>query len=334
MFRKLLLPILLILALALGACNSAASTPASTAAPGGAPTTDTAIVGSTEAPAVTPTPSIVLSDGLDRTVMLSEPAKRIVSLAPSNTEILFAIGAGSQVAGRDDFSDYPEEAKSVQSIGSTYGDLNTEAIVALKPDLVLAAGITTPEQVKTLEDLGLTVYLLGNPSDFPGLYDNISIVGQLTGREKEASALNDTLVARVNAVTGKLLGSGQRPKVFYEVDGADPTKPWTTGPGTFIATMMALAGGNNVGSVLSDQFAQISSEELIKQNPEFIILGDTAFGVTVESIGQRPGWAQMAAVQNKQVYAFDDNLASRPGPRLVDGLEQMAKIINPTITFP
>ena len=330
MFRKLLLPILLILALALSACNSGTTTPAGTAAPGEAPPAAV----SNEAPLATPTPSIVLSDGLDRTVMLSEPAKRIVSLAPSNTEILFAIGAGSQVVGRDDFSDYPEEAKSVQSIGSTYGDLNTEAVVALKPDLVLAAGITTPEQVKTLEDLGLTVYLLGNPPDYPGLYDNISIVGQLTGREKEASALNDTLVARVNAVTGKLVGSGQRPKVFYEVDGSDPAKPWTTGPGTFIATMMALAGGNNVGSVFTDPYAQISSEELIKQNPEVIILGDTAFGVTIESIGQRPGWAQIAAVQSRRVYAFDDNLASRPGPRLVDGLEQMAKILNPTITFP
>jgi iron complex transport system substrate-binding protein len=325
MFRKLLLPILLILALASSACNSTPPTPAPT---------DAATQEPTAAPAVTPTPSIILSDGLDRRVELYEPAQRIISLAPSNTEILFAVGAGSQVVGRDDFSDYPEEAKKVESIGSTYGDLNTEAIVALEPDLVLAAEINSPEQVKTLEDLGLTVYWLGNPADYPGLYDNISIVGQLTGREKEAAALNDSLVARVNAVTGKLTGSGPRPKVFYEVDGSDPTKPWTTGPGTFMATMIALAGGDNVGSVLADPFAQISSEELIKQNPEYILLGDAAFGVTPESIGQRPGWASMAAVQKGQVYAFDDNLASRPGPRLVDGLETMAKILNPTITFP
>jgi iron complex transport system substrate-binding protein len=331
MLRKLFL--ITLLALLSGACTSTPPTP--TAAITGESAAETAAPPeSTAAPAVTPTPSIILSDGLDRRVELYSPAQRIISLAPSNTEILFAIGAGSQMVGRDDFSDFPEEAKKVESIGATFGDLNTETIVALKPDLVLAAEINSPEQVKTLEDLGLTVFWLGNPLDFPGLYDNISIVGQLTGREQEAAALNDSLVARVNAVTGQLVGSGQRPKVFYEVDGSDPTKPWTTGRGTFIATVIALAGGDNVGSVLPEQYAQISSEELIQQNPEFIILGDSAFGVTPESIGQRPGWAAIAAVQKGQVYPFDDNLVSRPGPRLVDGLEAMAKILNPTITFP
>ncbi len=148
-------------------------------------------------PAPTPTPTqpkpIVLTDGLKRTISLPTPAKRVVSMAPSNTEILFAIGAGSQVVGRDEFSDYPVEAKSLPSVGGSYGKYNMEAIVNLQPDLVLATEINTKEQVKTLEDLGLTVYLLPNPTDFDGMYQYLMTVAQLTGHETQASSLIERL---------------------------------------------------------------------------------------------------------------------------------------------
>lgn len=279
-----------------------------------------------------PTPAaLAFTDGLGREISLNGPAQKVISLAPSNTEILFAIGAGSQVVGRDNLSDYPAEAANVADIGSAYEALNTELIVSLEPDLVLAAEINTPEQVKALEDVGLTVYYLKNPVTLEAMYTNLEIVAQLTGHENEAATLIESLSARVDAVTQKVAGLTEKPTVFYEIDGTDPSKPWTSGPGTFIDTLITMAGGVNIGGVLSDQFAQISAEEIVLQDPDFIILGDSAFGVTVESIGQRAGWEELTAVKNNSIFPFDDNLASRPGPRLVDGLEALLAILHPDL---
>jgi iron complex transport system substrate-binding protein len=284
------------------------------------------------APQATPTPAaLAFTDGLGREISLTGPAQRVVSLAPSNTEILYAIGAGSQVVGRDNLSDYPAEVANVTDIGSAYEPLNTELIVSLEPDLVLATEINTPEQVKALEDVGLTVYYLKNPVTLEQMYTNLEIVAQLTGHEDKAATLIESLSARVDAVTQKVAGLTEKPTVFYEIDGTDPSKPWTSGPGTFIDTLINMAGGVNIGGVLSDQFAQMSAEEIVLQDPDFIILGDSAFGVTVESIGQRAGWEDLTAVKNNSIFPFDDNLASRPGPRLVDGLEALLAILHPDL---
>ncbi|MFN3491803.1 MAG: ABC transporter substrate-binding protein [Anaerolineales bacterium] len=275
--------------------------------------------------------ALTYTDGLGREVTLEGPAQRIVTLAPSLTELLFAVGAGSQVVGRDDYSDFPAEALDVASIGSTYGALNTEAILALEPDLVIAAEVNTPEQVKSLEDLGITVYYLKNPITFTELYDQVRWAGTITGHEEEANALADSLSARVDSVAEAVSTLEERPTVFYEIDGTDTSKPWTTGPGTFMDTMITMAGGINIGGVLNEPFAQISVEEIVLQDPDFIILGDTLFGVTIESIAERAGWADLTAVKENRIFAFDDNLASRPGPRLVDGLEELLKILHPEL---
>jgi iron complex transport system substrate-binding protein len=338
MFRKFALT-LITLAVLLSACApSATPTAAPTSAPRIDPTTAPApTTAPTVEPTATPAPTkpadqaITLTDGLKREVKLAQPAQRVISIAPSNTELLFAIGAGSQLIGRDDLSDFPADAKSIENIGSAFGKLNTEAIVALKPDLILAAEINAPEQVKTLEDLGLTVYWLANPQDFDGLYANLKIVGTLTGHAAEADQLSKSIETRYKAVTEKVATSSKKPSVFYEIDATDPTKPYTTGPGTFIDKLIDLAGGHNIGQALKDQFAQISSEELIKVNPDIIVLGDSLYGVTPESIAQRAGWDKLSAVKNKAVYTFDDNLVSRPGPRLIDGLEAFAKLFHPEL---
>ena len=277
---------------------------------------------------LTPT---TLTDGMGRTVTLSAPAQRVISLSPSNTEILFAIGAGAQVVGRDEFSDYPAEASALPSVGGSMGKYNFEQIAALKPDLVLAGALQTPEQIKTLEDLGLNVYVLTNPTDLDGMYKDLQTVGKLTGKEAEAEKLAASLKARVDAVEAKLSQTSERPLVFYELDGSTPDKPWTSGPNTFISTLIAKAGGKNVGDALESEWAQISQEALIAQNPTIILLGDAAYGTTPEQVAQRPGWDAIAAVKAGKVYPFDDNLLSRPGPRLVDGLEALAKLIHPEL---
>jgi iron complex transport system substrate-binding protein len=325
MIRKSCLTYLLALMLLLGACS-----PATPVLPTTVPTAAVTVTAdSSHTPA-----SIVLVDGLGRSVSLSTPAQRIVSLAPSNTEILFAIGAGAQVIGRDRNSDYPEEAKKVADIGGSdvYDKLNTELILSVKPDLVLAAHITPPEQIKQLEDLGLTVFMLSNPADLGAMYTNLRTAAQLTGRESETDALILSLQARVKAVEDKVTNAQEKPLVFYEIDSTDMKAPWTSGPGTFIDALISMAGGRNVGKSLKDQWAQISLEELVRQDPDLILLGDTVWGgMTPELVKQRAGWEAMNAVKNDRIFPFDDNTMSRPGPRLVDGLEALAKLLHPDL---
>lgn len=281
------------------------------------------------APALPLTTPLSLTDGLGRQLELAEPAKTIVSLAPSNTEILYAIGAGNLLIGRDDFSDFPEQVKSVKPVGAN--PYNLEEIVALNPDLVLLAEINTPELATQLQELGLATYYVKNPTNFDGLFANISALGELTGHSNEADALNQSLTARVKVVEEKLALVEGAPVVYYELDASDPAKPWTVGPGTFINMVLELAKAQNftVVSGVADPYPQISLEQVVLVDPEFIILGDAMWGVTVESVGQRPGWGNLQAVTNKKVFPFDDNLVSRPGPRLVDALEQLAELLHP-----
>jgi iron complex transport system substrate-binding protein len=329
MLRKLVF-VLTVLALFLAACGPV-STPAPTAVVPTQAAAATAAPAPTAAPTMTPA-GLSFTDGLGRTVKLAGPAQRIVSLAPSNTEILFALGAGKQVVGRDDFSDYPEAAKPLPAIGSLEKQ-NVEQIVALKPDLVLAAEINSQEQVKALTDLGLTVYYLSNPKTIEDMYTNLEIVARLTGRETETAALITSLKARVEAVDAKVKTAATKPVVFYELDATDPAKPWTAGPGSFVDLLIARAGGVNFTGAagITDPYPQVGAEQLVTTNPDLIVLGDSMWGVTVESVGQRPGWEKLKAVTSQQVYPFDDNIVSRPGPRLVDGLEALAKLLHPEL---
>ena len=271
------------------------------------------------------------TDFLQREVTLNQPAQRIVSLAPSNTELLYAVGAGGQVVGREDFSDCPAEALELPSVGGSMGDYNLEAIVALQPDLVLLTELHSPELVQSLEALGLTVYYLGNPVVLEDLYTNLEIVGKLTGHENEAAALVEELTGRVNKVDELVATTSSRPVIFYELDATDPAKPWTAGPGTFVDQLVNRAGGVNLGSSLSGAWVQVSQEELIIQDPDMIFLGDAAYGTTPEQVAARAGWENLQAVTNNQIFSFDDDLVSRPGPRLVDGLVEFARLLHPEI---
>lgn len=275
--------------------------------------------------------AIALEDGLQRTVTLEEPAQRIVSLAPSVTEILFAVGAGEQVVGRDSFSNYPPEASGIQDVGGSMGEYSIETIASLEPDLVIAAEINTPEQVSALEKMGLTVYYLANPAEVAGMYDMLQTVGVLSGHQAEAEALNDSLQQRVEQVKLTIDKATTRPLVFYELDGTDPAKPWTPGPGNYLDELIRTAGGENVGAGLQSSWAQISVEELLVQDPDIILLGDSIYGMTPDQVAARAGWDGLTALSEGKVYEFNDDLVSRPGPRLVDGLEELAQLIHPEL---
>lgn len=308
---QLFLAAILGLASILSACS-----PAATATPAAAPTSE----------------PIVLTDALGNEIRLSAPAQRIISLAPSNTELLFAVGAGKQIVARDDFSNYPEEAGSLPSIGGSTGKLNLEEIAKLQPDLVLGSPLTAADVVESLKTITPNVFIVPNPTKLDGLYTNLTTVATLTGKTAETEKLVTDMRARAKTVQDKIAGAAAKPLVFYELDATDPAKPWTAGSGTFIDMLISLAGGQNLGGSLQGEYAQISQEELIVQNPEIIILGDSLYGgITPESVAARPGWESIAAVKNGKTLIFNDDLVSRPGPRMIDGLEELAKIIHPEL---
>ena len=276
-----------------------------------------------------PKPVSVVDDA-GRTVEIARTPQRFVSLAPSNTEILFALGLDDKVVGVTDFCDYPEEAKAIEKVGGI--EPNLEKIVALNPDLVLAIG-GSPAQVEKateMEKLGLTVLVL-EPGDIEGIMANIELVGKAAGAEKEASELVTEMRKRFDDITARVKGAESRPKVFFELDATDPSKPYTPGPGSFIDALITLAGGSNVGAGAKMQWAQLSTEEIIAQDAEVIVLGDANYGVTAEMVKERPGWSVITAVKNAAIYPIDDVLVSRPGPRIIDGLEALTRIIHPEL---
>ncbi|NPA26483.1 MAG: ABC transporter substrate-binding protein [Chloroflexi bacterium] len=349
--------VLLVAVLALGifaaACGSRTATstlttlerpnPTATEAPTEAPTeaTQAPTAPPTEAPTEMPTeaateaaePAVDMVDDLGNRIILPSYPQRIVSLAPSITESLFAIGAGDRIVGRDTHSDYPPEVQDIPDIGSLWQNLPLEAILALEPDLVIAAEIISPEQVKQMQDAGLTVFWLKNPTDFEGLYRNLRVLAQLTGQEAQAEELIQHLQTRVAAVEEAVaeIPDEARPVVFYELSAEDPAAPWTAGPGTFIDYTITKAGGKNAGAVLQDPWAQMSLETLLDINPDIILLGDAPYGVTPEAVAQRPGWDALKAVQEGRVYPFNPKLLSVPGPRLIDGLETLAVLLHPDL---
>ncbi len=286
-------------------------------------------VAATSTPPSSPSPwPMEITDDLDRTVVIDEPPQRIVSLAPSITETLFALDLGNKVMGVTDACDYPEEAKSKPSVGG-YFMTNLEAIIAQDPDLVLADG--HDPVCAQLEGLGITMVVL-QPQDFAGIFGSIELVGEITGKEMEAERLIDEMKTHMAAICTKTASVVEKPTVFYEIDGSDPSKPWTVGRDSFIHTLITLGGGENMVTV-SQAYFQISLEEIVDADPDIIILGDHPW-VSPEDVMNRLGaWQELTAVQNEAIYPINVDLVSRPGPRIIDGLEEMATIIHPEL-FP
>jgi len=271
-------------------------------------------------------------DARGREVVLAAPPRRIVSLAPSNTEIIFALGLGDRLVGRDPWSDEPEAARAVPSIGDVYPRPNLEAIVLREPDLVLGAGVTNEDAAAALEGLGIPVYVAARPEDLETVVRDIERIGALVGREAEARRIVSTLEARIAAVAARAatVPLEARPRVFYELDGADPLRPWTAGSGTLVDELIGIAGGRNIAHEAGDGYFVLGLEAIILADPEIILLGSATHGGTdIESVRRRPGWSALRAVAEGRVYALDDDLVSRPGPRIAEGVETLASRILP-----
>jgi len=260
-------------------------------------------------------------DDLGRQVTIERIPQRIVSLAPSNTEILFALGLGDKVVGVTDWCDYPPEALEKEKVGS-YDTPDIEKIVALNPDLVLVAYGTTMDVINNLVGLGLTVFGIKS-TDLDDVLNDIRTVGNITGKKAEANALTSEMESRIEAVTDESSELEERPRVFYIV-WHDPL--WTAGSETFIHELIEKGGGVNICQDITG-YTLISIEEVVARNPEVIITSEWSFE-----------WAQgetllqdTNASQEGRIYQGDDDLVQRPGPRLVEGLEWFAYFIHPEI---
>lgn len=271
----------------------------------------------------TPTPApIQVVDDLGKQLVLDKAPQRIVSLAPSVTEILFAIGAGAKVVGVQDFSNYPPEAASLPKIGGF--PLNYEQIASLQPDLCIGADITSRDDISKLEGLGLKVMIV-NRTDLEGIFTNIEMVGKAVGMEQSANALAGSLRAELQALRERLKVAATKPRVFVELDET----LYTVGPGSFIHPLVELAGGVNIAADADNPYPQLSAEQIIAKDPEVIVLTDAAYGVTPEQVKARPGWEQITAVKTGAVYPIDSDIISRPGPRILEGLKALAALIHP-----
>jgi iron complex transport system substrate-binding protein len=283
-----------------------------------------------QAPAVEHTTfPVTITDDLGRSVRVEKLPQRIVSTAPSNTEILFALGLNDRIVAVTDFCDYPEEARAKPKIGGTKPSV--EKIVSFAPDLVVASTINPQDLIQQLESSRIPVVVWG-PKDFAGIMRNIEQTGVITGTVERAKRITAGMRDRIDAVAAQARQATAKPRVFFEVDATDPSKPFTAGPGSFVDAMITLAGGQNIAAGASSQWPQFSLEELVKADPEIIILSDYAYGVTPESVAKRPGWENLSAVKRGAIKPIEDpNIVVRPGPRIVDGLELLARFIQPDV---
>ena len=263
-----------------------------------------------------------ITDFQGRSVAILKRPERIVSIGPSNTEFLFALGAGDRIVGDDDFSDQPAAAKSKEHVGGV--KVNLEKVVSLNPDLIVTVKFSDGT-IEALSQTSATV-LVVDPQSLADVTRTASLLGRAIGADGDG--LGKDLQARLDAVKTKV-GSTPKLKVFDEEDASDLTKLYTVGPGSFLNDLITLAGGTNIAAGAKTAYPTISAEEVVRADPDVIVLDDAAFGTTVEAVAKRPGWAALSSMRNGRVYPLDPNLMSRPGPRVADAAAALATLLHP-----
>jgi len=269
------------------------------------------------------------TDDMGRAVAIDQVPQRIVSFGPSITEILFALGLEEKVVGVSSYSDYPEVAKSKPKIGDAFNP-SLEKIVELEPDLVLT--VEQEQLNRELDALGIKFMVL-DPKDTDGILEDIEWVGEITGTEKKAEELVKDMRDSMSQVVA-LAEDAPKVRVFFIVDATDLTLPWTAGAGSFIDALITMAGGENIAGGTSGGWVQFSLEQIVSSDPEVIIIQTMTGGVPTiskEELEKHPVWGEMAAVKQGKTCFINGDLVSRPGPRIVQGLEEIAQIIHPEL---
>ena len=277
-----------------------------------------------------PPPAGNVVDDLDRTINIDEIPQRIISLAPSNTEILFALGLGDRMVGVTEYCNFPEAAIAKPKVGG-FSTVDIEKVVSLEPDLVLATQIHSKTAIPALEKLGITALALA-PGSLDEVINDISLVGKITGQDKQASQLVDSLRTRIEAIASRTqnLAPGQRPRVLY-LTWHDPLI--TAGTETLVDDIISKAGGQNIAYDISGHKA-IALETVIHRDPQVIIASigmGTGEDLPWQYAKNEPRLKNTEALLNDRVYKIDGDLAHRAGPRIVNALEQMAQFIHPEL---
>jgi iron complex transport system substrate-binding protein len=269
---------------------------------------------------VTKLDTVLFTDAMGRQVKIPKSVKRIISMAPNVTEMLFVLGLDNEIVGVTDFCNYPPEAKSKTKIGGYYNP-NIEVIISLSPDLIIA----TPdgyskERIDRLDQSGIPIFLI-NPQNIDDVLNSILLLGKVTDKEEIANQEVKKMRSRIMKIEGKIkqIPAQKRVKVFYEI-GEDPLV--TVGPNNFVNDLIEMAGGINIADDAPNSWPVYSVEAVIMKNPNIIL---TAPSTMVSSTGQqRTKWDKyrtVSAVVNQNIYQVDPDILLRPGPRVVDGLE-------------
>jgi len=264
-------------------------------------------------------PTHVVTDDLGRSVTLPVEIKRVVSLAPSVTESVFAVGAGDKLVGDTTYCDYPEQAKAIAKVGDTMNP-NMETIVALKSDVVL---VSTSSQIeaftKTLEQNGIAVYVM-NPTTPGQVVSGLRKLGELLGTIGTANNVADQFDRRVQNITRRI--ETDAPATVFVQISREPL--FTIGRESFLNKLVEMAGGKSVTANVETAFPKLSKETASALNPEVIILSDSE-----DNREPNEAFKNSPAVKNGRVYKINADIISRPGPRLVDALEEIAKDLHP-----
>ena len=291
-----------------------------------------AVVAACSTSAASPSPSspVTITDDEGTSVTIGAQPARIVSLAPSVTETLFALGEGSRVVGVTASDDYPPQVKSLPQV-ATFTGVEAEKVVAARPDLVIGwKGITSAADIARLRSLGLTVMVLYAQTVDRVLAD-IALVGHATGADGAAGSLVSSLRSRIDGISAAAAAAPTHPRVFYELDATKAI--YGLAPDDFTTDLIRHAGGDPITSGTPGVYT-ISIERLVSADPQVILLGDAAYGTTVSAVRSRPGWGGITAVRSGAVRPIDDIIVTRPGPRIADGLAALAEAIHPGLVLP
>ncbi|MGZ0086181.1 ABC transporter substrate-binding protein [Caldibacillus thermoamylovorans] len=270
---------------------------------------------------------VTVKDGLGEEVTIKAEPKTIVSLIPSNTEIAYALGLGDKIVGVSDFDNYPEDVKTKTKIGGM--EFNVEKIISLKPDLVLAhasSAHNSRDGLKQLKDAGITVLVVNDAKSFADVYASIELIGKATGTVDKAKQVIEGMKEKLSQIEekAKQIPADKRANVWVEV--SPPPQLYTAGKGTFMDEMLQVIAAKNVAGDL-EGWPMVTEEKAVAYKPDVII---TTYG-GAKQVLERAAWKDVPAVKNKRVYDVNTDLVSRPGPRLAEGVEELAKAIYPDV---